>query len=328
MITNAPGLSAFNPVERKMFHLSKEMTGLILPAEKHGTHLKNGKTVNIELEKKNFQYAGELLSEVWNELVIDGHPVHSEYKSELPKKSTLTYKVSTAFKQQHVLETQYFTCVLKCDNRDCCQDFETPVLSYFPHRRIPALIPIEMTTFGPQAVTMDKNLYKQLLRFPSLPNRVLLESSIVSESLLKKYNGKIPYDIYFPTVQDKIDGRICSQCHNYFGSRKSLHEHERLCKPKPLKRKKTGNVQRKNKKITQRNNVISDSESDTSSSESESDSEVPCETDSAPEDYESSDPDSDWVEYRNQEQTSTTVEGDIEIINRMRDFVSNPWTEI
>ena len=35
-VTNAPGLSAFNKVERKMFHLSKELTGVLLPHASFG----------------------------------------------------------------------------------------------------------------------------------------------------------------------------------------------------------------------------------------------------------------------------------------------------
>ena len=32
-INQAPGLSAFNRAERKMYHLSKELTGLVLPQD-------------------------------------------------------------------------------------------------------------------------------------------------------------------------------------------------------------------------------------------------------------------------------------------------------
>ena len=54
-LTQAPGLSAYNRAERKMYHLSKELSGVILPAETYGTHLRNGVTVDEELEERNFQ---------------------------------------------------------------------------------------------------------------------------------------------------------------------------------------------------------------------------------------------------------------------------------
>ena len=77
LATNAPGRSAFNRVERRMAPLSREIAGLILPYNSFGSHLDdNGKTVDNELEKKNFQHAGEIL---WSKVVVDGCPTVSEY---------------------------------------------------------------------------------------------------------------------------------------------------------------------------------------------------------------------------------------------------------
>lgn len=80
MATHAPGQSASNPVERRMAPLSKDLCGVILPHDVYGSHLdKSGKTVNIELEKKNFQKAGELLTDLWSQRIIDGHAVVAEF---------------------------------------------------------------------------------------------------------------------------------------------------------------------------------------------------------------------------------------------------------
>ena len=65
LATNAPGHSAFNCVERRMAPLSRELSGLILPHEHFGTHLDaDGRTIDEELEKANFSFAGRTLSEV------------------------------------------------------------------------------------------------------------------------------------------------------------------------------------------------------------------------------------------------------------------------
>jgi hypothetical protein len=78
--THAPGQSASNPVERRMAPLSKDLCGLILPHDAYGTHLNNsGKTIDPDLEIKNFEKAGVLLAEVWSERVIDKYPVVAEY---------------------------------------------------------------------------------------------------------------------------------------------------------------------------------------------------------------------------------------------------------
>ena len=63
--TNAPGLSAFNRVERRMAPLSRALAGVILPHDHYGSHLDSqGQTTDKDLEKKNFQKAGDCLSEV------------------------------------------------------------------------------------------------------------------------------------------------------------------------------------------------------------------------------------------------------------------------
>ncbi|KAJ8940658.1 hypothetical protein NQ314_010633 [Rhamnusium bicolor] len=51
VVTNAPGRSAYNRVERRMAPLSHELAGLILPHEHYGSHLDSyGKTVDKDLE--------------------------------------------------------------------------------------------------------------------------------------------------------------------------------------------------------------------------------------------------------------------------------------
>ena len=78
-LTQAPGLSAYNRAERKMFHLSKEITGVVLPADTFGTHLNNNETVDDDLELQNFEAAGEVLADIWGAMEIDGYKVKAEY---------------------------------------------------------------------------------------------------------------------------------------------------------------------------------------------------------------------------------------------------------
>ena len=69
-----------NRVERKMAPLSRELSGLILPHDHYGSHLdKKGNTADPQLEKKNFDFAGKTLADVWSQLVLDGHPTVAEY---------------------------------------------------------------------------------------------------------------------------------------------------------------------------------------------------------------------------------------------------------
>ena len=136
-VTNAPGLSAYNRVERRMHPLSLSMAGVILPHDTFGTHLDNqGKTVNFELEKDNFAAAGKVLAEVFSNIKIDGHEVQARYVSGPPNIQLMT-DAGGKYRDRHVLETQYLTAMLSCDDRTCCPPTRTCISSFFPGRRMP-----------------------------------------------------------------------------------------------------------------------------------------------------------------------------------------------
>lgn len=70
------GRSAFNRVERRMAPLSRDLAGLVIDHEKLGNHLNDkGETIDVELEKKNFEAAAKILEEIWSETIIDGSTV-------------------------------------------------------------------------------------------------------------------------------------------------------------------------------------------------------------------------------------------------------------
>ena len=84
-MTPAPGLSAYNCTERRMTHFSKALTGLVTLHDSCSSQLNaSGKTVDAELVKKNFKLAGDILCQIFGELVLDGKSVTAEYvKNEL-----------------------------------------------------------------------------------------------------------------------------------------------------------------------------------------------------------------------------------------------------
>lgn len=106
--TNAPSRSAFNRVERRMAPLSRELAGIILPHDKFGTHLNgSGKTVNLELEKNNFRFAGETLATIWENVIIDGYPVVAEYIDPDEQFEECWAPPNHEWYLQHVRESQY-----------------------------------------------------------------------------------------------------------------------------------------------------------------------------------------------------------------------------
>ena len=63
---HASGLPAYHQVERRMTPLSKALFGISLPHETFRTHLDSSrKTIDTNLEKRNFKAAGEILAKVW-----------------------------------------------------------------------------------------------------------------------------------------------------------------------------------------------------------------------------------------------------------------------
>ena len=86
LATNAPDSSAFNPVERRMVKLNKELSGGILKHDKFGSHLDTKDvTVDKDLELKNFEYDRRTLIEIWSGLVIDENSVVAEFiKDDAP----------------------------------------------------------------------------------------------------------------------------------------------------------------------------------------------------------------------------------------------------
>ena len=60
---HSEGFSAFNPVERRMAPLSRELVGVIFDHLHYGNHLNSKKeTTDLELERRNFAYAGKALA--------------------------------------------------------------------------------------------------------------------------------------------------------------------------------------------------------------------------------------------------------------------------
>ncbi|GBP81200.1 hypothetical protein EVAR_58038_1 [Eumeta japonica] len=118
--TNAPGRSAYHRVKQRVAALSKRLSDVILPQEHFGSHLDNkGITIHYDLEKRNFQHAGETLAKTWREMIIDNYNVSAEYRK--PEESMQDpAEPNLARYSAHVYELQYFLHVIKCADESCC----------------------------------------------------------------------------------------------------------------------------------------------------------------------------------------------------------------
>lgn len=224
--TNAPGRSAFNRVERRMAPLSRELAGLILPHEHYGSHLDaDGRTVDEELEKANFAFAGRTLSEVWSGMIIDSHPVVSEYiepdKSEMKHDDLRT--VSVQWRAKHVRESQYCTQIVKCSDRGCCRPARSSIFKLLSSRFLPPPVPLEQTSEGLKAPEPGSHASK----FTSLFLALVVNQDVLPRCLAGYQS--VPFDAYCPSVQSVLMRRTCKKCGLYHASLSSLKAHTRMC---------------------------------------------------------------------------------------------------
>ena len=105
-----------------MAPLIAAFAGVILPHDNFGSHL--DASVNMtdaELEMKNFQMAGELLCELWNDVQIDNHIVKCTHRS--PTDESMEMEPLTAeWVENHCSISQYCLQMAKCDDRSCCKE--------------------------------------------------------------------------------------------------------------------------------------------------------------------------------------------------------------
>uniref|UniRef100_A0A914DJC8 C2H2-type domain-containing protein n=1 Tax=Acrobeloides nanus TaxID=290746 RepID=A0A914DJC8_9BILA len=208
--THAPGQSAFNPVERRMAPLSHDLAGLILPYNTFGSHLdKNGKTVDLDREKKNFEAAGQALAEVWSSLIIGDHPVLATWVSpdeekpllELPKQKWIV---------DHVSFGQYLLQFRKCLNKICCRPYKTNIRKILKDGFLPGPIPFSLSSKGPKINANG--------RFLNLATRLAF-SKLQPENMI--------FDQFCPSIANSIQDRTCSNCAFYFSSKSLLSDHNK-----------------------------------------------------------------------------------------------------
>ncbi|KAL5491710.1 hypothetical protein EMCRGX_G017057, partial [Ephydatia muelleri] len=192
---NSLGRSAYNRVERRMAPLSKELAGVVLPHDSYGSHLDaQGRTIDKELEKKNFGCAGNVLAEIWSSVIIDKYPVVAEYipfeNSEL-NASSLSSKDHTWF-SQHVRTSQYFTQIIKCKDGKCCSKPRSSYFEVIQQRFFPPLIPLAQTGDGLKAPACGEEVRHF---FPSL----FASLSLNIDEMLSRSATAFKCSLYFAT---------------------------------------------------------------------------------------------------------------------------------
>ena len=220
IFTHAPGLSAYNPVERRMAPLSKLTASVILPFDSFGSHLdSSNKTIDLALEEKNFEAAGNILAEVFNGNKIDGYDVSSVFVSELSK--NMCVDLSEDWKSVHVMQSQYLCQIVKCEDISCCKPFRSNYDKVFPQHFIPPPIPVKACAEG---LKVDASGH-----FGSLFQALYFNSTSMKATC---------FDEHCPTLSAKkdkkgvsvLERRMCRYCKKYHSTIKSKNIHQRQCR--------------------------------------------------------------------------------------------------
>ena len=94
------------------------------------------------------------------------------------------------------------------------------------------MIPVKYSLAGPVPLELKADIFKENIKFPDIFGRIVLERKLAPKSLLEKFKNKVPFDSFFPSLQEKIGKRTCLECLKYHSSIKSLTAHKRAIHPR------------------------------------------------------------------------------------------------
>ena len=241
----------------------------------------------------------------------------AEYVEEPANEEITSFEVTPSYRSRHVFESQYMTTYMKCDDRTCWSPFRTSVNKFFPHRRVPALIPISNTSAGLVAMALEPDMFKQQIKFLSLAQRVVLEEVLAPEHLVQKYGKFIPYDAYLPSCQTKVEDRTCKVCFKYHATKKSLALQKKLCK-----RSKTSRADLKRICATKRKATLKEDTRDSSEEEIEE-----ADQNNSLVLIEEAEEEEDLVLVSCRPTFCTVGDGGLDVILNLKEWLKSPWTE-
>ncbi|CAG8734991.1 24591_t:CDS:2 [Dentiscutata erythropus] len=223
----APHQSASNPVERRIAPLSHDLASIILPLNTFGSHLDSQlRTVDEELEKCNFKAAGDVLTSVWEDTIIDGYPVLAKYINPSEETYFLREKSAT-WMENHVMTCHYMTQVTKCNDPSCCKPFRSGIQQILPKRFFPPPLFTQQKPHGICAASMS--ISDNTTHFSSFLLSVLMEGKLIPPDTNLHY---LPFNWYCPTVNKSINEYLCFYCKRYFALKEALKYHTRGCSHK------------------------------------------------------------------------------------------------
>jgi len=216
--THAPGQSAYNLVERSMASLSAKLAGITLPVGEFGSHLNSqGNVVDEELARRNFEYSGKKLRDIWKRDDIHGKPVMVEYvdQEKHPFDNTEPL-ISWEWIENHTQICRYSLDIKKCKNRECCSEYRASNAATLLNENSGFLPPITKGKDGHFINPIHALQYHDRIKIPK-------------------------YDSCCPSISRELHQRLCCNiCGKYFLTLKFISDHKRNIHPKRRNQKPKG----------------------------------------------------------------------------------------
>ena len=227
VVTNsAAGSSAYNTVERRMAPISKKLCGIALDHQSLGSHLdSNNKTVDVELEKRNFAAAGNILSEIFSEGLIDGYICDCKYVPPISKQEKINkfQDYNEEWMDKHVTHGYHSLIYMKCNDNTCCRPFRSNILDILPKKKYPAAVYFQH----------DRGTIKLGKQYKDPPDGIHFARyhDIVTLAPLLYHDGY--RDAYDPAFdQDTLKSTSCRVCGKYFPTKKLMKAHRKVLHPR------------------------------------------------------------------------------------------------
>ena len=200
-VCNASGLSAYHFIERRMAPLSAALAGVVLPHDHFGSHLDaSGNTIDVDLEKKNFQKAGEILCDIWNNISIDNHNVTCSYRqptAEQKEKDSPDH----VWVENHCTISKYCLQIAKCDDLSCCKRLRSNIRTVIKGRFLPGPRLMKRSAEGGLQLA---NIGEQPVKETKIYTGLMQTMALLHMKPEGYEDVDLPYDLFCPSVQKKL----------------------------------------------------------------------------------------------------------------------------
>ena len=126
-----------------------------------------------------------------------------------------------------MFQTQYTIQIIRCTKPECCGPWRSNYIQVFPHRFLPPPVPFNRSSGGVRLAELESSLANIQPISPyygTLFQRIQFHGIVMHGT----QNLLLPFDSYCPSIQTKLQSRICSICKQYIPTAARLRNHYRV----------------------------------------------------------------------------------------------------